>query len=245
MIRLENVTTRLAGKLVLSELSLHVRKSETYVILGPSGVGKSVTLKLIIGLMKPDSGRIFIKDEDIVGMDRGRLFELRRIFGFLFQSSALINWLNVLDNVALPLREERKLREDQIREAVDQCLKLVDLEGVDAMMPAQLSGGMKKRVALARAIVTSPEIILYDEPTTGLDPIVGETINHLILRLQEKLDTTSVVVTHDLHSAFKVGNRIGLLEKGKIMAEGTPDELRRSPEPAVRRFIDVTGINHI
>ena len=242
MIRLENVTKRLLGKLVLDEMSLHVRRSETYVILGPSGVGKSVTLKLIIGLMKPDSGRILIKGNDIAGMNRRRLFELRRMFGFLFQSGALINWLNVFDNVALPLREERKMAEDQIHDAVLRRLQLVDLEGTEEMMPDQLSGGMKKRVAIARAIITNPEIILYDEPRTGLDPIVGETINQLILRLQEKLNATSVVVTHDLHSAFKVGNRIGLLEKGKIIAEGTPDELRRSNEPAVRKFIDVTAV---
>lgn len=242
MIRLENVTKRLLGKLVLDEMSLHVRRSETYVILGPSGVGKSVTLKLIIGLMKPDSGRILIKDNDIAGMNRRRLFEFRRMFGFLFQSGALINWLNVFDNVALPLREERKMAEDQIHDAVLQRLQLVDLEGTEEMMPDQLSGGMKKRVAIARAIITNPEIVLYDEPRTGLDPIVGETINQLILRLQEKLNATSVVVTHDLHSAFKVGNRIGLLERGKIIAEGTPDELRHSNEPAVRKFIDVAAI---
>ncbi len=242
MIRLENVTKRLLGKLVLDEMSLHVRRSETYVILGPSGVGKSVTLKLIIGLMKPDSGRILIKGNDIAGMNRRRLFEFRRMFGFLFQSGALINWLNVFDNVALPLREERKMAEDQIHDAVLQRLQLVDLEGTEEMMPDQLSGGMKKRVAIARAIITNPEIVLYDEPRTGLDPIVGETINQLILRLQEKLNATSVVVTHDLHSAFKVGNRIGLLERGKIIAEGTPDELRHSNEPAVRKFIDVAAI---
>ena len=243
MIRLENVTKRLVGKLVLDEVSLRVGKSETYVILGPSGVGKSVTLKLIIGLMRPDSGRIFIKDDDITGVDRKRLFELRQVFGFLFQSSALINWLNVFDNIALPLREKRRLKEDELREAVMERLRLVELEGAEGLMPDQLSGGMKKRVALARAIVTNPEIILYDEPTTGLDPIVGETINRLILRLQEKLNTTSVVVTHDIHSAFMVGNRIGLLTNGKIIAEGTPRELINSGEPAVREFIDVTGVN--
>jgi len=242
MIRLENVTKRLVGKLILDEVSLRVGKSETYVILGPSGVGKSITLKLIIGLMRPDSGRIFIKDDDITGMDRKRLFELRQVFGFLFQSSALINWLNVFDNIALPLREKRQLKEDELREAVMERLRLVELEGAEGLMPDQLSGGMKKRVALARAIVTNPEIILYDEPTTGLDPIVGETINRLILRLQEKLNTTSVVVTHDIHSAFMVGNRIGLLTNGKIIAEGTPHELINSGEPAVREFIDVTGV---
>ncbi len=242
MIRLENVTKRLVGKLILDEVSLRVSKSETYVILGPSGVGKSVTLKLIIGLMRPDSGRIFIKDDDITGVDRKRLFELRQVFGFLFQSSALINWLNVFDNIALPLREKRRLKEDELREAVMERLRVVELEGAEGLMPDQLSGGMKKRVALARAIVTNPEIILYDEPTTGLDPIVGETINRLILRLQEKLNTTSVVVTHDIHSAFMVGNCIGLLTNGKIIAEGTPRELINSGEPAVREFIDVTGV---
>jgi phospholipid/cholesterol/gamma-HCH transport system ATP-binding protein len=243
MIELDKVTKRLLDKLILDEFSLRVNQSETYVILGPSGVGKSVTLKLIIGLMKPDSGRIIIDGTDITTLDRGQLLEFRQIYGFLFQSGALINWLSVFDNIALPLRERRKLNEKEIQEKVGNCLELVDLTGVDNLMPDQLSGGMKKRVALARAIVTNPRIILYDEPTTGLDPIVGETINNLILRLQEKLKTTSVVVTHDLHGAFKVGNRIGLLEKGKIIAEGTPAELMNSTEPAVRRFIDVTKIS--
>jgi phospholipid/cholesterol/gamma-HCH transport system ATP-binding protein len=242
MIRLDRVTKRLRDKLILDEMSLLVRESETYVILGPSGVGKSVTLKLIIGLMKPDSGAIFIDNVDITKLNRYELFEFRRVFGFLFQSSALINWLNVFDNVALPLRESRKCKEKEVREEVARCLALVELDDVERLMPDQLSGGMKKRVALARAIVTKPRIILYDEPTTGLDPIVAENINRLILRLQEKLRTTSVVVTHDLHSAFTVGSRVGLLEKGKIIAEGTVAELMRSTEPAVRRFIDVTKI---
>ena len=243
MIHMENVTTRLRGKLVLDEMSLRVKPSETYVILGPSGVGKSVTLKLIIGLMKPDSGRIVIDGTDIATLERRQMLEFRRIFGFLFQSSALINWLSVFENIALPLQERRTYKESKIREEVARCLEMVDLPGAEKLMLDQLSGGMKKRVALARAIVTNPRIILYDEPTTGLDPIVAETINHLIVRLQKRLSTTSVVVTHDLHSAFTVGNTIGLLEKGKIIAEGTPRQLMQSAEPSVQRFISVTRVS--
>jgi phospholipid/cholesterol/gamma-HCH transport system ATP-binding protein len=243
MIRMERVTKRLRGKLVLDEMSLSVRPSDTYVILGPSGVGKSVTLKLIIGLMKPDAGRIIIDGTDIATLDRREMLGFRRIYGFLFQSSALINWLSVFDNIALPLRESRKYKDNEIREEVTRCLSLVELDGAENLMPDQLSGGMRKRVALARAIVTKPRIILYDEPTTGLDPIVAETINQLIVRLQEKLHTTSVVVTHDLHSAFTVGNTIGLLEEGKIIAEGTPQQLMQSAEPSVRRFISVTRVS--
>jgi phospholipid/cholesterol/gamma-HCH transport system ATP-binding protein len=243
MIRMERVTKRLRGKLVLDEMSLSVKPSETYVILGPSGVGKSVTLKLIIGLMKPDSGRILIDGTDIVALPRREMLEFRRTYGFLFQSGALINWLSVFENIALPLREKRTYKDGKIREEVARCLEMVDLSGAEKLMPDQLSGGMKKRVALARAIVTNPRIILYDEPTTGLDPIVAETINHLVLRLQQRLHTTSVVVTHDLHSAFMVGNIIGLLENGKIIAEGAPAQLMRSTEPTVRRFIDVTRLS--
>lgn len=245
MIRMEKIVKRLRGKLVLDEFSLRVNTSETYVILGPSGVGKSVTLKIMIGLMKPDSGHVFIEGADITQLDRRELLAFRSHFGFLFQGGALINWLNVFDNVALPLREARKNTEAEIKSEVARCLALVDLEGVENLMPDQLSGGMKKRVALARAVVTKPDIILYDEPTTGLDPIVAENINSLILRMQEKLKTTSVVVTHDLHSAFTVGNRIGLLEQGKIAAEGTPTELAQSTDPTVKRFLEVTKINGV
>ena len=242
MIRLENVHKSFSGKQVLDGMALNVRPAETYVILGPSGIGKSVTLKLIIGLLRVDSGKIVVNGRDITTLGPEALYGVRKIFGYLFQSGALINWLDVAGNIALPLRRTTGLSEKEIGRRVKEKLAMVEMEGAEKLMPEELSGGMKKRVALARAIVTEPKIILYDEPTTGLDPIVADRINRLILNIQENTKTTSIVVTHNMHCALKVGNRVGLMGDGKIIAEGSADEMRNSDNPRVREFIFATRL---
>ena len=237
MIILEHVYKELGGKLVLKDMNLHVKKGECFVIMGRSGMGKSVTLKHIMGIIKPDKGRVIVAGKEVPKQDKKGLMALRKKMGYLFQSGALINWLSVYDNVALPLRESRSFSEKEIEEKVMEKLRLVDMEHAKDVMPENLSGGMKKRVGLARALVTDPEIILYDEPNAGLDPVMSETINSLISGLQEKLRVTSVVVTHRLGCAFTVGDRIGLMDQGRIVEEGTPEEIRNSENPLVRRFV--------
>lgn len=238
MIRLENVHKALGGRPVLDGLTLDIEDGGTMVVIGRSGCGKSVTLKHIVGLMRPDAGRVYIDGDDITGFGRRQYVELRKQFGFLFQSSALLGWLNVYENIALPLREHTHLAEPEITRRVAEKLEVVGLEDAARVMPADLSGGMKKRVALARAIVLNPKIILYDEPTTGLDPIMANKINELINDMEAHLKVTSVVVTHDLHSAYMIGDRIAMLHDGRIVESGTPDEIRNSDSPVVRQFVE-------
>ncbi len=225
------------GVPVLAGVNLEIRVGETLTIIGGSGSGKSVLLKLIIGLLKPERGRIWVEGEDIVPFSEERLLRVRRRMGMLFQGCALFDSMSVGENVAFPLQEHTALSDAEIAERVRETLNLVGLDGVEAKAPADLSGGMKKRVALARAIILQPRIILYDEPTTGLDPQNIEKITDLILALREKLAVTSVVVTHDMPSAFKVSDRLALLHQGVIAATGTPAEIERSEEPLVRDFI--------
>ena len=225
------------GQDVLCGVDLDVLESETMVVLGPSGCGKSVLLKHIIGLITPDRGSILIEGRDVTRMELPELNEVRKNIGMVFQGAALFDSMSVGDNVALPLREHRRMQGAALDRMVQEKLALVGLEGVTDVMPPQLSGGMKKRVALARAIALDPEIILYDEPTTGLDPVMAEQINELIRDLQQKLKTTSVAVTHDLHSARFIGDRVALMEEGKIAFTGTTDELRPTTNEAVRNFI--------
>ena len=238
MIDMIDVCKHLSGKDVLKNLNLHIKKGETYVIIGRSGIGKSVTIKHMVGLMKPDSGRVVVDGVEVHKLGRKELHRFRLKFGFLFQSNALLNSLTVFENIALPLREHTKMGEEEVRERVRQKLALVGLEGTEDMMPQDLSGGMRKRVALARAIVMEPQIILYDEPTTGLDPITADAINHLIRDMQKKLGVTSVVVTHDMKSAYFVGDRIGLLHDGHIIQEGPPEQIRNSKDDRVQQFIN-------
>ncbi len=238
MIQFIDVIKRLDNRRILDELNLNVRTGETYVIIGGSGTGKSVTLKHMVGLMRPDSGQVLIDDSDIGNADSKQLRRLRRKFGFVFQDAALINWLSVGQNIALPLREHTDLSEEEITETVREKLALVSLSGIEKRLPSMLSGGMRKRVGLARAIVMNPEIILYDEPTAGLDPIMTSAISHLIADLQHRLHTTSVVVTHDMESAYVVADRIGMLHQGKVIWEGTPDEIRRADNPRVSAFVE-------
>jgi phospholipid/cholesterol/gamma-HCH transport system ATP-binding protein len=242
MIRFEKVTRRLGGRLVLDAVDFEIQKGETFVIVGSSGAGKSVTVKHMVRLLTPDSGRVWVGD-DVISEARGADLErIRSRFGVLFQGAALLQWLNVGDNVALPLREHTNLSEEEIDRLVEEKLRLVNLEDVMEKVPADLSGGMRKRVGLARAIIRQPEIILYDEPTSGLDPVTSRTIDRLIDNLRRELGVTSVVVTHDLHSALAIGTRIAMLHEGNIVEVSTPEEFIRSNQEVVRGFLDAQYI---
>ena len=238
MIQLHGVSKRLGGKPVLEGLDLDIPTGITMVILGRSGSGKSVLLKHIIGLMHPDEGRIEVDGEDIAHLSEAGLNHVRQRFGMLFQGAALFDSLTVGENIALPMREHTRLGDAEIRRRVAERLEWVGLRGVEEMKPASLSGGMKKRVGLARAIAIDPAYILYDEPTTGLDPIMSDVINQLIRSIQKRIGVTSVVVTHDLHSAWKVGDRLALLHEGRVQFTGTPAEAQTSKDLLVRQFIE-------
>lgn len=226
---------------MLKGLSLDIPRGKTVVIMGRSGIGKSVTLKHIVGLMKPDKGSVMVDGVDVTKLTGAALEDIRRKFGFLFQSSALLNSLNVFENVSLPLREHTNLTRSEMEKVVKEKLALVKLENVEHLMPDELSGGMKKRVGLARAIIREPEIILYDEPTTGLDPPTADSINDMIIDMKRKLKITSVVVTHDLHCALKVGDLIALIEDGVITEKGTPQEFMRSSNATIQSFLQSIG----
>ncbi len=223
--------------MVLRGVNLTIEKGKTFVIIGRSGCGKSVLLKHIIGILKPDKGRILIDGYDITRLDGKRLNELRKKFGILFQGSALFDSLTVEENVAFGLRRHTHLGQEEIRRIVKEKLKMVGLSGIEDLKPAELSGGMKKRVGLARAIAMEPEIVLYDEPTTGVDPIMGDAINGLIVELHDKLKITSIAVTHDMTSAYKIADRIAMLYEGKIIEVGSPEEIKNTKNPVVRQFI--------
>ncbi len=237
MIIVSNVHKSFGPKQVLKGVNLKIYDGESLVILGPSGCGKSVLLKHIIGLMKPDSGQIIIDGEDITRFDQKRLDALRMRMGMLFQSAALFDSLNVEENIAFGLRRHTKLTSRAIHHLVSEKLEVVGLPGTNYLMPAELSGGMRKRVGLARAIAMEPEIILYDEPTTGLDPIMTSAIDELHLSLKERLGVTSIMVTHDLQSAYRVCDRIALHHGGQIVEIGTREEIINSPNPLVQQFI--------
>ncbi len=229
------------GRVVLRGLRLAVRRGETLVILGGSGSGKSVLLKHMNGLLRPDRGAVVVNGEDIAGLAEDDLAPVRRKIGMLFQMSALFDSMTVLENVAYPIREHRTVMEQAVRERVADLLEVVGLAGTEELSPAELSGGMRKRAALARALALEPEMLLYDEPTTGLDPVVAHRINVLIRDLQKRFGLTGVVVTHDLHSAFHVADRIAFLHEGRIAFTGTPDETRRSTEPLLREFLEAAA----
>ena len=229
-------------KRVLRGASLKVHRGEVLVILGGSGTGKSVTLRHMLGLEAPDSGRVFVESEDITDLPEEELYRVRMKFGMLFQSGALFDSMTVFENVAFPLREHTEMSEEEIARAVREKLELVNLPGSEHLMPVDLSGGMRKRVGLARSIVLDPKMILYDEPTTGLDPITAQKINELIIDLQSKLNVTSVVVTHDIQSAFSVGDRIAFLEQGVFEWVGTMDEARDSDHPILREFLRSSAV---
>jgi phospholipid/cholesterol/gamma-HCH transport system ATP-binding protein len=223
---------------VLNNLSLKVNNGSTYVIIGRSGCGKSVLLKHIVGILRPDSGKVMVKGRDIDELNNNELDKLRMKIGMVFQGGALFDSLSVADNVGFGLSEHLNLERTELLGRIEEALSLVGLGGTGTLMPIELSGGMKKRVALARAICIKPEIILYDEPTTGVDPITADGINELIRRLHDKLKITSIVVTHDMKSAYRIADRIAMMYQGKIIAEGSPAEIQNTAEPVVHQFIN-------
>ena len=242
MIRFEQVTKRFGAKTVLDGISYEIRRGETFVIVGRSGAGKSVSLRHMIRLLTPDAGRVWVGDDCVSEASGKQLERILGRYGVLFQSAALLQWLNVEDNVCLPLRQTMNLSDDEVRARAAEKLALVGLEGVGDKMPADISGGMRKRVGLARAIVTQPEIILYDEPTSGLDPVISRQIDLLIDDLRQRLGVTSVVVTHDLYSALYVGTRVAMLHEGRFAVCAPPEEFVASEHPVVRDFLQAQGI---
>jgi phospholipid/cholesterol/gamma-HCH transport system ATP-binding protein len=239
IITCSRVCKSFAAKEVLRNLDLEIRRGETLVILGGSGSGKSVLLKHMNGLLRPDSGEVWVAGENISLLLESELAPIRRRVGMLFQTAALFDSMTVLDNVAYPIRESGALPEAAIHERVGALLGIVDLAGTEPLMPEALSGGMRKRAGLARALALEPEVLLYDEPTTGLDPVVAQRINVLIRNLKQRF--TEVVVTHDLHSAFFIADRIAFLHEGRIAFLGTPDEAQRTSHPVLREFLDAAA----
>jgi phospholipid/cholesterol/gamma-HCH transport system ATP-binding protein len=238
MIEVRQLRKQFGAQPVLEGVDLRIETGESVVIIGRSGCGKTVLLKHLIGLLKPDAGEVLVDGENIVPMSERALLRVRGKFGMLFQSAALFDSMTVAENVGFAFRHNHRLTAGEIARKVAEALEMVDLPGTEQKKPAELSGGMRKRVGLARAIIYQPQILLYDEPTTGLDPIVADSIDHLIIRIRDRLRVTSVVVTHDLRSARRVGQQILMLHDRRIYAAGRTEEIFASQDPLVRRFID-------
>ena len=238
MIQLIDVYKSFGPKKVLQGFTLDVVEGETMVIIGYSGTGKSVAIKHIVGLLEPDSGQVIVDDYDVPKLSRRALYQLRARIGYVFQFAALFDSFTIGENVAMGLRKQQELNEHEIQDRVHEALELVDLPAVESRFPAELSGGMRKRVGIARAIALRPKYLLYDEPTTGLDPVTSAVIDQLMIRMREKLGVTSIVITHDMRSAYSVGSRIAMLYEGKVRAVGTVDEIRHTTDPIVRQFIE-------
>lgn len=245
MIKIVDLHKSFRDNHVLRGVNLEIDKGETRVICGQSGSGKSVLIKTLIGLMKPDRGEIWVDGVEITSLSEDELFKVRRKFGLLFQNAALFDSLTVEENVSFGLERYTNLSPAEIRRRVKEALELVGLRGVEKLMPHELSGGMKKRVGLARAIAYRPQIILYDEPSTGIDPIRADAINDLIVTMKKEIGVTSVVITHDMVSAYKVADRISMLYRGKIIATGTPEEIKETDNPVVRQFITGSAVGPI
>jgi len=237
MIETRDLHKAFGSQPVLRGVNLRIESGEALVIIGRSGGGKSVLLKHLIGLIQPDEGDVLVDGENIGRLSERALLGVRSKFGMLFQSSALFDSINVAENVGFALVQSRQWTEGEIAQKVAEALAMVELSGIEEKTPSELSGGMRKRVGLARAIVYRPQILLYDEPTTGLDPVVADTIDHLIVRISNRLAVTSVAVTHDMRSASRIGRRIVMLHEGRIHASGTPEEIFNSADPVVRRFV--------
>lgn len=245
MIEIINVCKSFDGHKILDNLNLNIKTGATTVIIGRSGCGKSVLLKHIIGLLKPDSGHVLIDGKDITRLDEKELNDVRMKFGMLFQGAALFDSLTILENVGFAMLEHTNASMAEVEKRSRECLALVGLKDIENKKPAELSGGMRKRVGLARAILVRPQIMLYDEPTTGVDPIMGDSINDLIIKLHTKLNVTSIAVTHDMTSAYKIADRIAMLYNGKIIADGKPEEIENSKDPIVQQFVTGTGTGPI
>ena len=237
MLTVRDLTKTIGTQEVLRGLDLDVARGETLAIIGRSGGGKSVLLKHLVGLMEPDSGEIWVEDQNIIGLSERQLGAIRQKIGILFQGAALFDSMTVAENIAFPLREAGERDPKVLREKVREMLDVVELEGQEEKMPVSLSGGMKKRVGLARSIIRRPKCVLYDEPTSGLDPVVSDSINRLIRRLQERLGMTSIVVTHDMKSAFDVANHVAYLHEGRIYFYGTPNQLQQTSDPILQDFM--------
>jgi phospholipid/cholesterol/gamma-HCH transport system ATP-binding protein len=237
MIEAREVHKSFGPQRVLEGVTLQIKRGESVVIIGRSGGGKSVLLKILIGLLRPDAGDIIIDGQNIAPMTERQLLQVRHKFGMLFQGAALFDSMTVAENVSFALRRDGKWTREQIQRKVREALEMVELAGTEEKKPAELSGGMRKRVGLARAIIYQPQILLYDEPTTGLDPIAADRINKLVVRICERLQVTSVAVTHDMRSAARIAQRIFMLHEGRIHATGTPEEILHSTDPIVRQFV--------
>lgn len=237
-IELRDVHKAFGSKEVLRGFSLEVREGRTTVVIGASGAGKSVMLKHIVGLIQPDRGEVWVDGARVADLKRDQLYELRRQAGYVFQFAALFDSMTVAENVGLGLQRIDSMTPERIRARVSECLDLVELAGYEERFPAELSGGQKKRAGLARALATRPKYVLYDEPTTGLDPVTRTVIDRLILRTRDELGVTGVVITHDMESAYRVGDRIAMLHEGRVRFEGTPDQVRTAEDPVVRGFIE-------
>lgn len=245
MIRVADVHKSFGENHVLRGAELEVKKGESMVVIGGSGSGKSVLIKIIIGILKPDGGDIYIDDVNIAKLRENELYAVRRKFGMLFQGAALFDSLRVWENIGFALLRQKKMGTAEVRRIASEKLRLVGLSGIEELMPSELSGGMKKRVGLARAIAHDPEILLYDEPTTGLDPIMADAINDLIVEMKKRLSITSVAITHDMHSAYKIADRIAMLYEGGIIEVGTPAEIKATANPIVRQFITGSAVGPI
>jgi phospholipid/cholesterol/gamma-HCH transport system ATP-binding protein len=241
-ILVEELEKRFGETQVLKSVNMRVERSEVAVIIGGSGAGKTTLLRVLIGLERPTSGRVVVAGVDIAALSERELNRARRKFGMVFQYSALLDSMNVLDNVAFPLREHSKLKEREIKAKVLEKLKVLGLEGTDQRFPSQLSGGMRKRVGLARALMLEPEVLMYDEPTSGLDPITTRTVDEMILETRDRFGVTSVVISHDMAGALQIADRIFVLSKGMVAASGTPRELAEGDNQIVREFIDSSGV---
>jgi len=237
MIEARALHKRFGLQAVLEGVDLRIETGEAVVIIGRSGGGKSVLLKHLIGLIQPDSGEVLVDGESITGMNERQLLRVRSQFGMLFQSAALFDSMSVAENVGFALRQSRQWTEAQIEQRISEALDMVELSGIESKKPSELSGGMRKRVGLARVIAYRPQVVLYDEPTTGLDPVVSDTIDQLIIRVCQRLNVTSIAVTHDMRSAARIGQRILMLHQGRIHATGKPEEIFNSTDPVVSRFV--------
>ncbi len=237
MLKIRRLKKRFGFQEVLKGVDLDIQPERITVIIGSSGCGKSVLLKHIIGLLKPDEGQILLDGIDITRLKNAELKPIRMRFGMLFQDAALFDSMNVYENIAFPLREHRKLEEHEIRKIVEEKLAQIGLSGAEKKMPSDLSGGMRKRVGLARAIVLDPEIVLYDEPTTGLDPITSKAIDDLIVETQRSLNGTSIIISHDIRATLRIANHVAMLHHGRIVAQGSPEEIMKDPNPIVHDFL--------